>query len=283
MEAVGLLQRVSDAVTVAVDRQRIGGHPTSQLASGRNVVDELPAVDLLLVGQAIAVGIRQAWLGVKHNFGTILDAVVVGVRPHRIGAELQLDVIRHSVAVRIPTIVIRVIAAVDDVAQAVAVRILLARKRQVAVLRPGERVTTVGAPRCIAGRRGRDEAVEGRREHVVAQHTSQRQERRGLVRNDGAHRIWKNGDRETLLCRYDLSFRQPDRQLAVHAGLHQYFARRDLCAALNLEARGASPFDTFPVSSAAQLEILVQVSLPVLELQFIDEMGSLQIVRVVLP
>ena len=169
VETVDLLLEVGQAVVIRVRLQRVRGNPGAELrAVGGKGVDDLPAVCLLPVGQAVAVAIHAVGVGPQAELVCVGEAVAVGVVEGRVAAVLELKVVGEAIAVGVPLAIVGVGAAVHVVEKAVAVKVLLAGEGQPPLgppqrwgggLPPGQAVAAILA-------KGLVELIQGGREDV---------------------------------------------------------------------------------------------------------------------
>ena len=106
-------------------------------------VDKLPAVYLLLVGEAVAVRVLAVGVGSQPGFVIVAQAVAVAIGQGGVAPFLQLEEVGEAVAIGVPLAVVGVVAAVLLVEQAVAVEVFHAREGEAAGLAPAQRVAAI--------------------------------------------------------------------------------------------------------------------------------------------
>ncbi len=124
VEAVDPLFEIGERVVVGIHEERVRGHAGPQLLTITvESVDDLPPVQLLAVGQAVAVGVLTAGVGARAQLLRVVEAVAVGVVHRRVGALLVLKGIVEPIAIGVPLAVIGVGAALDLRQEPVAVKV----------------------------------------------------------------------------------------------------------------------------------------------------------------
>ncbi len=260
VESKGLLLEVGQLVQVRVHAEGVGRDPGAQLAAvRREVVDELPAIDLLLIRQPVVVGVRPQGVGGQDGLLAVVQAIVVAVGVAGVAALLQLEEVGQAVVVAVPIVVVGVSAVVHHVAQSIPVGVLEAREGGVAVEAPGQRVATLLLGQVV-------ESVERGREDIVGDALSQ-VDVAGVL--DGANVADGNEQRcpwqpegPALLGRKRIALRQIEAERLVDARLLQRHRRLG-----GGDQPGGFVARPLPVAgNVAPFEALVDVLLPIVQL-----------------
>ncbi len=144
MEAVGLFEEVVEAIQILIGGQGIGRDPGAQLLSiGGDVIDNLPAGDLLQIRKPVAVGVLTVGARAQPDLACIVQPVAIAIGLQQRCTGLVFVEIGQPVAVGIARAVVRIGTPVALIDQPIAVGIALAGQRLRAILRPGQRIPAI--------------------------------------------------------------------------------------------------------------------------------------------
>ena len=129
--------KVGQSIPVLIHMQRVRGHLGALWRFVKRGVFEavhnVPAIQLLLVRQAVAVAVPPIGIRSQHRLLGVVQAITIAVRVQWLGAGLVFIKIRQAVAVTVPPAVIRVGPGAE---QPVAVSIPQSGEADMACLAP---------------------------------------------------------------------------------------------------------------------------------------------------